>query len=153
MWNLPRPGIKPMSPELADGFLTVAPPGKSQTECFYTRLDKERYDREIWWGDGFPGDASSKEPPAKAGDVRDMGLILGSGRPPGVGHGNPLQYSCWRIPWTEEPGRLQPIELQRVRHDWSDLAEHTWLGEENALNVVTGAFARPVGWDAFHLRW
>ena len=66
---------------------------------------------------GFPGDASSKEPPAKAGDVRDTGLILGSGRPPGVGHGNPLQYSCWRIPWTEEPGRLQPIELQRVRHD------------------------------------
>ena len=27
-----------------------------------------------------------------------------------------------RIPWTEEPGRLQSIESQRVRHDWSDLA-------------------------------
>ena len=26
---------------------------------------------------------------------------------PGEGNGNPLQYSCWRIPWTEEPGRLQ----------------------------------------------
>ena len=31
---------------------------------------------------------------------------------------------AWRIPWTEEPGRLQSTGLQRVRHDWSDLA-HT----------------------------
>ena len=31
---------------------------------------------------------------ANAGDIRDTGLILGSGRSPGEGHGNPLQYSC-----------------------------------------------------------
>ena len=31
---------------------------------------------------------------ANAGDVRDMGSIPGSGRSPGVGNGNPLQYSC-----------------------------------------------------------
>ena len=35
-----------------------------------------------------------KNPPAKAGDVKDMGLILGGEDPPGGGHGNPLQYSC-----------------------------------------------------------
>ena len=35
-----------------------------------------------------------KNPPANAGDVRDAGLIPGSGRSPGGGHGNPLQYSC-----------------------------------------------------------
>ena len=35
-----------------------------------------------------------KNPPAKAGDVRDAGSILGSGRVPGGGQGNPLQYSC-----------------------------------------------------------
>ena len=29
---------------------------------------------------------------------------------------------AWRIPWTEEPGRPQSIVLQRVRHDWSNLA-------------------------------
>ena len=29
---------------------------------------------------------------------------------------------AWRIPWTEEPGGLQSIGLQRVRHDWSNLA-------------------------------
>ena len=34
---------------------------------------------------------------------------------------------AWRIPWTEEPGRLQSLEYQRVRHHWSDLAcTHTF---------------------------
>ena len=35
-----------------------------------------------------------KNPPANAGDIRDMGSIPGLGRSPGGGHGNPLQYSC-----------------------------------------------------------
>ena len=35
-----------------------------------------------------------KNPPANAGDLRDVSLILESGRSPGEGHGNPLQYSC-----------------------------------------------------------
>ena len=41
--------------------------------------------------------------PANAGDARDVGSIPGLGRFPGVGSGNPLQHSSWRIPWTEEP--------------------------------------------------
>jgi len=35
---------------------------------------------------------------------RDLGSNPGSGRYPGEGNGNPVQYSCWEIPWTEEPG-------------------------------------------------
>ena len=35
-----------------------------------------------------------KNMPANAGDIRDTGLIPGSGRSPGQGNGNPLQYSC-----------------------------------------------------------
>ena len=35
-----------------------------------------------------------KIPPANAGDIRDVGWIPGSGRSPGGGHGNPLQYCC-----------------------------------------------------------
>ena len=35
-----------------------------------------------------------KNPPANATDIRDVGLIPGSERSPGAGHGNPLQYSC-----------------------------------------------------------
>ena len=39
-----------------------------------------------------------KNPPANTGDIRDAGLIPGSGRYPGGGHGNPLQYSCLENP-------------------------------------------------------
>ena len=39
-----------------------------------------------------------KNPPAKAGDIRDVGSIHGLGRSPGGGHGNPLQYSCLENP-------------------------------------------------------
>ena len=63
-----------------------------------------------------------KNLPASTGDARDTGLILELGRSPGGGHGNPLQYLDWRIPWTEEPSGLQSIGLQGVRHDHSDLA-------------------------------
>ena len=35
----------------------------------------------------------------------------------GEGNGNPLQYSCLGNPWTEEPGGLQSIGLQTVRHN------------------------------------
>ena len=52
-----------------------------------------------------------------------MGLIPQSGRSPEGGQGNPLQHTAWRIPWTEEPGRLQSLGLQRVRHDQSEHAD------------------------------
>ena len=39
-----------------------------------------------------------KNPPANAGDIRDMGSIPGSGRSPEGGHGHPLQYSCLENP-------------------------------------------------------
>ena len=67
---------------------------------------------------GFPSGTSGKEPTCNAGDVRDVGSIPGSERFPKAGHGNPLQYSCLENPWTEEPGRLQSVGSQRVRHDW-----------------------------------
>ena len=44
---------------------------------------------------GFSGDSVVKNPPANAGDI---GLILGPGRSPRVGNGNPLQYSCLENP-------------------------------------------------------
>ena len=47
---------------------------------------------------GFPGGAVVKNPPASAGDTRDVGCIPGSGRSPGEGNGNPLQDSCLENP-------------------------------------------------------
>ena len=43
---------------------------------------------------GFPGGSIVKNPRANAGDAGDVGLIPGSGRSPGEGNGNPLQYFC-----------------------------------------------------------
>ena len=56
-----------------------------------------------------PGGTMVKNLPASAGDI---GSIPGLGRLLGEGNGYPLQYSCWEIPWTEEPGGLQPMGLQ-----------------------------------------
>ena len=58
-----------------------------------------------------------KNPSVNAGDERDTGSIFELGRPPEGENGNPLQYSCWRIPWTEEPGVLQSVGSQRVKHN------------------------------------
>ena len=54
--------------------------------------------------------------PANAGHAEDLDLIPGSGRSSRRGNSKPLQYS-WEIPWTEEPGELQSMRLQRVGHD------------------------------------
>ena len=37
----------------------------------------------------------------------------------GEGNGTPLQYFAWKIPWMEEPGRLQSMGSWRVGHDWA----------------------------------
>ena len=50
---------------------------------------------------------------ASAYNAGDAGSIPGMGRSPGEGNGNPLQYSAWRIPWTEEPGRLQSMRSHK----------------------------------------
>ena len=62
----------------------------------------------------FPGGSGGKE---SACNVGDPGSIPGLGRSPGEGNGNPPQYACWEIPWTEDPGGLQSTGLQRVGHD------------------------------------
>ena len=71
---------------------------------------------------GLPGGSVGKEPACNAGEAGDKDSILGWGSTPGEGHGNPLQYLAWRIPWTKEPGGLQSIGLHRVRHNWSNWA-------------------------------
>ena len=37
----------------------------------------------------------------------------------GEGNGTPLQYFAWKIPWTEEPGRLQSMGSLRIGHNWA----------------------------------
>ena len=46
----------------------------------------------------YPGSTVVKNRPANVENARDAGSILRSGRPPGVGNGNPLQYACLKNP-------------------------------------------------------
>ena len=66
---------------------------------------------------GFPGGTSGKGPPDNAGDIRDTGLFPGWGDPLEEDMATHSSILAWRIPWTEEPGRLQSMGSQRVRHD------------------------------------
>ena len=60
-----------------------------------------------------------KNPPANAGDVRDSGLIPGSGRSAGAGNGNPFQYSCLGNPmdrgaWRATVHRVTDADMTEV---------------------------------------
>ena len=57
---------------------------------------------------------------ANAGDVRDMGLIPVWGDPLAEGMATHSSSLMWRIPWTDEPGRLQSTVSQRVGHNRGD---------------------------------
>ena len=58
-----------------------------------------------------------KNLPASAGGVRDMGSVLGLGRSPGGGHGNPLQNSCLENPMDGETWQTAVHRVARVRQD------------------------------------
>ena len=60
-----------------------------------------------------------KNLPANAGDTGDVGSIPGSGRSPEEEMATHSSILAWRIPWTEEPGRLQSMD-----HKESDTTEH-----------------------------
>ena len=69
---------------------------------------------------GSPGDIVVKNLPANAGNTRDAGLIPGSGRFPGGGHGNPLQYSCLENPMDRRAWRAT---VHGVVKSWTRLSD------------------------------
>ena len=99
--DLPNPGIEPkslMSPVLASGFFTSSATREAPFfVCFicsfililFTPVIITLYNFYSFLG--FLGSSNGKESTCNVGD---LGLIPGSGRFPGEGHGNPLQYSC-----------------------------------------------------------
>ena len=62
-----------------------------------------------------------KNPPAKAGDARDVGLILGLGRSPGAGNGTQLQYSCLENSMNKGAWRST---VHGVMKNWTRLSRH-----------------------------
>ena len=63
---------------------------------------------------GFPGSSDGKESACNAGDP---GLIPELGRSPEKEMATQSSTLAWKIPWVEEPGRLQSMGSQRVGHD------------------------------------
>ena len=63
-----------------------------------------------------------KTPPANAGDIRDVGLILGRKDPLEEGMATHSSILAWGPTWTEEPCRLYSLWGHRVRHEWSNWA-------------------------------
>ena len=65
--------------------------------------------------EGFPRGSDGKESPCNAQEIQV--LSLGWEDPLEKGMATHSSILSWRIPWTEEPGGLQSVELQRVRHN------------------------------------
>ena len=73
---------------------------------------------------GFPGGAMVRNPLANTGNTRDVDLIPGLGRFPGVGNGNPLQYSFLE---NSMDGGAWQTTVYRVARSWTQLSTHTQL--------------------------
>ena len=76
------------------------------------------------WFLGFPGGSVVKNPPANAGATGDKGMIPWSGRSPGAGNGNPLQYSCLDNS-TDRWTRWATRRNRGVMKSWTWLSTHT----------------------------
>ena len=97
--HLPDPGIEPGSPALQADSLPSEPPGRPKNTgmCNLSLLQGNFSTSELNRGlfHCFPGGSEVK---ASAWNAGDLGSIPGSGRSPGEGNGNPLQYSCLENP-------------------------------------------------------
>ena len=93
--------------------------GLQEQECLaglvHTQIKKNGRLKYVLWG--FPGGLAVKNSPANAGDA---GLILGSGRSPGGGNGNPFQYSCLANPL--DRGAWWAT-VHRVANNWTQLSD------------------------------
>ena len=88
--------------------------GLHGTQCRLNKLNPKK-DLEVsleMYGD-FPPSSVSKETTC---NVRDLGSMPGSGKSPGEGNGNPLQYSCLENPMDRGAWRTTVVGVTRVRH-------------------------------------
>ena len=92
----------------------------------------------------FPGGTSGKESACQCRRLRDWVWSLGWGDPLEKGIATCSSILAWRIPWTEESGRLQSTGSQRIGHDWSDLA-HINIVQGNNLFCIINFQIRPWG--------
>ena len=94
---------------------------------------------------GSPGGSAVKELACSVGDARDMGSIPGLGRSPEQEMATHSSILAWKIPWTEEPGRLRSMGSWRVGHDWAtSLSLFTsCIGEGNGTLLQCSCLENP----------
>ena len=80
-----------------------------------------------------------KNLPASAGDARDVGSVSRSGRPPGGGNGNPLQYSCLENPMHREAWWAESMGSKRA-----DMTEHAHAQGRPTNIMSTHAAQSPI---------
>ena len=85
--------------------------------CLFVKL--ENWIKPVFFYTASQAALMVKDPPASAGDTRASGSIPGWRRSPGGWNGTHSSIPAWKIPWTKEPGGLQSMGSQRVRHDWA----------------------------------
>ena len=97
---------------------------------------------DLLWG--FPSGSVVKNPPASAGDIRDVGSVPRLGRSPGDGNGCPLQYSCLENPmdrgawWATARGVAE-----------SDMAERLTLSHDRLAKSMTVKYLPVIDWMEF----
>ena len=84
-----------------------------------------------------------KNPPANAGDIKDTILIPGSGRSPGGGYGNPLQYSCLENPMD---GEAWKAVVHGVAEGQTRLSDFTFTFHFHALEKEMATHSSVLAW-------
>ena len=100
---------------------------------------------------GLSGGSVSKE-----SDCKTWVQSVGREDPLEKGMATHASILAWRIPWTEEPGRLQSLGSQRVRHNWSNWT-YTNLGNSSSLSIhrvmSTMGTVMVTCWDDWTVNW
>ena len=108
----------------------------------------------MWLGDhgGFPCSSAVQNPPAtqKIWETQVGFLVWEDYLEKGMTTDSSIL--AWRIPWTEEPGGLQFIGSQRLRHDWSD-SMHTHARTHTHAHTHTHTQRRDHGRDWYFSRY
>ena len=93
-------------------------------------------------GRTLPGDSVVKNPPASAGNARDVGSIPGLERSPGEGNGNPLQCSCLENPMDRGAWQVTVHRVTKSRTRLNQVGMHTCNDKENEASIKTESFCQ-----------
>ena len=115
--------------------ITLPEVRKTKTNTIWYRLYRES---KIWYKWTYGGTVV-KNPPATTGDARDAGSIPESGKSPGEGNGNPLQYSCLRNPM-DRGAWWATFHGVTKNQTWLSMHAHTWnrITDTERLVVAKG---------------